>query len=279
MDTSVPSLVPVLIAAYMRASAARKPGGRTGPFTLGLDAQTDEPMRNYAVPDSGASPAAGDVATLIEAFRARQRVPRLEYIEDDAPRAWSALAAAGFTLERRTPVMIAVADTPLSPRSPAGIAIRLAVSDADVTAALAVQHHAYEVPYPPGQPDIERVTRLTGRGGLLAVADDEATGEVVGTGLVDVSIDGPAGNPAVSDSAAAGPEAVARTVVGEIAAVGVLAGFRRRGIASALSVYLARTALARGIGLVFLEAEPAEEQIYRRAGFTDATTKIWASLR
>jgi hypothetical protein len=75
-EPSAPSLVPVLIAAYMHASAARKPGGRTGPFTLGLDAHTDEPMRNYAVPDSGASPAAGDVATLIEAFRASQRVPR-----------------------------------------------------------------------------------------------------------------------------------------------------------------------------------------------------------
>ena len=67
--------------------------------------------------------------------------------------------------------------------------------------------------------------------------------------------------------------------VGELAAVGVLAAFRRRGVASALSVHLARTAHTRGIGLVFLEAEPGEEQLYRRTGFTDATTKIWTSLR
>jgi hypothetical protein len=30
---------------------------------------------------------------------------------------------------------------------------------------------------------------------------------------------------------------------------------------------------------IFLEAEPDEEHIYRRTGFTDATTKLWASIR
>ncbi len=33
------------------------------------------------------------------------------------------------------------------------------------------------------------------------------------------------------------------------------------------------------IGLVFLEAQPEQEQVYRCTGFTDATTKIWASIR
>jgi predicted acetyltransferase len=82
---------------------------------------------------------------------------------------------------------------------------------------------------------------------------------VTGTGLIDVT----------SDHAA----------VGELAAVGVLTAFRRRGIASALSAHLARTAHAQDISLVFLEAEPEEERIYRRTGFTDATTKLWASMR
>lgn len=63
--------------------------------------------------------------------------------------------------------------------------------------------------------------------------------------------------------------------VGELAAVGVRAEFRRRGIGSALSAQLARAAHARGTGVVFLEAEPAEESIYRRTGFTDVSAKIW----
>ncbi|MGD0703899.1 MAG: GNAT family N-acetyltransferase [Trebonia sp.] len=56
-------------------------------------------------------------------------------------------------------------------------------------------------------------------------------------------------------------------------------GARRRGIASALSAYLAWSAHSQAISLVFLEAEPEAEQLYRRTGFADATTKIWASLR
>jgi ribosomal protein S18 acetylase RimI-like enzyme len=254
MDTSLPAHVPALIAAYMRAS-----GTRTGPFTVGLDAHSDDPMRNYAVPDHGACPGAGDIDALITLFRHRQRVPRLEYIEEDAPRAWPALAAAGFTIERRTPVMIATPATPLTPRSPAGITILLATSDSDLAAAATVQHHAYQLPAPPGPQDVARLTRLPQRGGLVAIAVDESSGTVAGTGLIDVAGDRPA--------------------VGELAAVGVLTAFRRRGIASALSAYLARTAHSRGIGLVFLEAEPDEEQIYRRTGFTDTTTKIWASIR
>jgi hypothetical protein len=144
----------------MRATAARRPGGRAGSFTIGLDAHTDDPMRNYAVPDHGACPSASDIGALITFFRRSRRVPRLEYVEEDAPRAWPALATAGFTVEHRLPVMTATPATPLMPRSSAGITIRPA-----------------------------------------------------------------------------------------------------------------------GLSLVFLEAEPDEEQIYRRTGFTDATTKIWASIR
>jgi ribosomal protein S18 acetylase RimI-like enzyme len=259
MNTPALPHVPGLIAASMRAAASSRPGGRSGPFTIGFDAHSDDPMRNYAVPDHGARPGAGDIDALITSFRHRHRVPRLEYIEEDAPRVWPALATAGFTIERRTPVMIASPATRLTPRSPARITIRLAASDADLAAAAAVQHHAYQIPHPPGPHDIARLTRVTQRGGLVAIAVDDASGTVAGTGLIDVT-----SNPSAT---------------GELATVGVLTAFRRRGIASGLSAHLARTAHSRGISLVFLEAEPDEEQIYRRSGFTDATTKLWASIR
>jgi hypothetical protein len=61
-------------------------------------------------------------------------VPRLEYIEEDAPRVWPALATAGFAVERRTPVMIATPATRLGPRSPAATTIRQSATDADLAA-------------------------------------------------------------------------------------------------------------------------------------------------
>ena len=60
-------------------------------------------MRNYAVPDRAASPGASDIHALITVFRHGHRIPRLEYIEEDAPRTWPALAAAGFVIECQTP--------------------------------------------------------------------------------------------------------------------------------------------------------------------------------
>jgi ribosomal protein S18 acetylase RimI-like enzyme len=67
--------------------------------------------------------------------------------------------------------------------------------------------------------------------------------------------------------------------VGELAAVGVLAHFRRRGVASAVSVYLARAADEQAVRLVWLEAAPEEEQIYARAGFIVVKQKLWISMR
>jgi ribosomal protein S18 acetylase RimI-like enzyme len=259
MNTTVLPHTPALIAAYMRAAAGRGAGGRVGPFTVGLDPHSDDPMRNYAVPDDGARPAVDDINALTTFFRRNQRIPRLEYIEDSAPGIWPALTAAGFTIERRTPVMIATPETRLTPRSPAGITVRAAASDADLVVATTVQHHAYQLPHPPGPQDTARMARVIQRGGIVTVAVDDASGTVVGTGLVDT--------------------ADTRPALGELAAVGVLTAFRCRGIASAISAHLARTAHSHGISMVFLEAEPEEEEIYRRTGFTDATSKIWISLR
>ncbi len=75
---------------------------------------------------------------------------------------WSASAnfsSAGPGSRRRG--MIATPATPLTPRPPAGITIHQATSDADLTAATTVQHHAYQMPRPPGPHDIARLTRLT----------------------------------------------------------------------------------------------------------------------
>jgi ribosomal protein S18 acetylase RimI-like enzyme len=256
MSTPVLSDVPSLIAAHMRAAAARNPGGKAGPFTIGLDGHSSHPMRNFAVPDDGAAPSPAEISALVAFFRGHDRIPRLEFIEASAPAVTPALLAAGFTAEARTPVMACVPGMTLTPRDPAGVTVREAAGDADLAAAVGVQHHAYAEPSP-GPQDIARIRAMTARGGVVTVAVDDQSGSVAGTGLVDVPAPGS----------------------GELAAVGVLTAFRRRGIASAVSAHLARTAHARGIKVVFLEALPDEEEIYRRTGFAGVSAKVWLSLR
>lgn len=259
MSTTLLRDAPELIAAHMRAAAGRRHPDQAGPFCIGFDPDSNDPFRNYAVPADGARPTPDDVRALMSSFRQHERIPRLEYVEASAPGVEAALIAAGFTVELRTPVMVSGPGIVLTPREPPGITVRAAAGDADLHAAAAVQHEAYEVPDPPGPRDVERLARMVQRGGVVSVAVDDASGQIAGTGLVDVT----------------GPGAS----TGELAAVAVRCAFRRRGIASALSAHLARTAHSQAISLVFLEAEPAEERIYRRTGFVDVTTKIWMSLR
>jgi GNAT superfamily N-acetyltransferase len=211
------------------------------------------------VPADGARPTPDDVQALIASFRQHERIPRLEYVEASAPEVEAALTAAGFTLELRTPVMVSGPGIVLTPREPAGVTVRAAAGDVDLRAAAVVQHEAYEKCQPPGPRDVERLACVVQRGGAVSVAVADACGQVIGSGLVEVT--GPGSS------------------TGELAAVAVRAAFRRRGIASALSAHLARTAHSPAIPLVFLEAEPGEERIYRRTGFVDVTTKIWMSLR
>lgn len=241
-----------LIAHHIRASLTRRPDHeQVGPFVAGFDPASANPWRNYAVPDDGARPEPDDVAALVAAFERRGRVPRLEYVPDAAPAVEAALVTAGFTVEGRVPVMVSVPGSLPAAEPPAGIELR----PDDLLPALTVQHAAYEEPEPPGPDDVARLRSCVERGGLVAVAIDVATGQAVGSGLVDAPIDD----------------------VGELAAVAVLTPFRRRGIATALSLHLAATAHERGTRMVWLEAEPAEENIYRRAGFTPSTRKVWIS--
>ncbi len=258
MSMTLLSHAPELIAAHMRAAAGRRHGEQAGPFCIGFDPHSNDPFRNYAVPADGARPTPDDVQALITSFRQHQRLPRLEYVEASAPEVEAALTAAGFTVELRTPVMVSGPGIVLTPRQPAGITVRTAAGDADLHTAAAVQHEAYGVPQPPGPRDVGRLAGVLQRGGVISVAVDDASGQIAGTGLVDVTSPG--------------------TGTGELAAVAVRAAFRRRGIASALSAHLARTAHSQAIPLVFLEAEPGEERIYRRTGFVGVTTKIWMSL-
>ncbi|MCM6773986.1 GNAT family N-acetyltransferase [Nocardia sp. CDC159] len=230
--------------AYLRAQTADHTH-RVGRFVLLLDSEDSGPFRNYAVPDDGADPAPAEIEELVAAFTERGRTPRLEYLEKPCPRLEPALLAAGFRVEARLPISVCPPADAVAHATDDSIELLLAATDDDLWMAAAVQNDAYGAPAPSPH-DLARLRRTVDGGGLVALARDRRTGHGVGSGLCGTPHSG----------------------ISEVAAIGVRATYRRRGIATALVGMLTRSCPAAGITTPFLMAEtPAEERIYHRIGY------------
>ena len=235
------------IQSYLRAVASRqRETAHIGPFLATFTPDNPNPFLNYALPDDGATPSPGDVAALIAAYEQRDRMARLEYIARLAPAVEPVLLAAGFVVEGRLPLMICRSGAEQALPIPAGIEFVVPATDAELYATVAVQNEAYGEPPPP--PEVAHRKRAGLAAGEIAIlARVAATGEPVGAGICSIPIDG----------------------ITEIAGIGVRAAFRRRGVAGALTIRLARAAFATEVATTFLmAAHEAEARIYRRAGFS-----------
>lgn len=246
----------VQIQGYLRALASRRTGAeRVGPFLAAYDPHSDNLYRNYALPDDGAEPDPGDVQALIDAFLRHERTPRLEYVPTVAPAVETALLAAGFVAEGRYPLMIATAASARELAPPPGIELLVAATDDELLGVATVQNIAYGEA-PPTAHDVARLRTTVEGGGIVGLARDAASGEPVGAGLCSVPIGG----------------------VSEIAAIGVVPEYRRRGVAGAFTAWLLREALAAGISDPFLmPAEEAGERIYTRVGFARVSEVLMIS--
>jgi len=232
-------------------------GTRIGPFTARIDEHSALIWRNYAVPDGDATPSVADVQSLVDWFRQHDRVPRLEYVPAAAPAVEPSLVAAGFTVEGRSPVFGCRRGAAAELAAPHGISFAIVDSDNDLLDVVRVQHAAYHGTETPGPADVARLRRLNERGGIVALARDSATGEPVGAGVCDNPLEG----------------------VSELAAVGVAGAYQRRGIASALTAFLARFMHEHGAELVWLERElHLPDRLYELAGFRRGAEKLWISL-
>jgi len=235
------------VQSYLRAVGSRqRETAQVGPFFATFSPDDPNPYLNYALPDDGAVPSSGDVAALMTAYEHRHRIPRLEYIPRLAPAVEPALLVAGFLVEGRLPLMTRCPGEGQDLPMPEGIEFVVPGSDAELYGAVAVQNESYGAPPPP--PEVaSRKRESMAAGEIIIMARVKATGEPVGAGICSLPLDG----------------------VTEIAGVGVRAPFRRRGIAGALTVALARAAFGAGVSLAFLMAlHEAEALIYRRAGFS-----------
>lgn len=233
------------VSAYLRSRMGLQGGKqRLSPFTVTIDIHSDEPSRNYAVPDDGSLPAPIVLDRLSQWFEQRQRRPRLEYIDELAPSLLQALIEQGFVVE--APLSLMTCDhCDLSANSDLiDVSWTLAESESELHAAARVQNHAYGVT-DTTEADVERLHRVVEQGGAVALARCPE-GLPLGAGLYTPPIDG----------------------VTEIAAIGVHADARGRGIGRAVSALLAEHAFVQGVEFLFLMTEAVnEDRIYAQAGF------------
>jgi len=233
------------VAAYLRARMdVQGDVQRLAPFTITFDPASAEPSRNYAVPDDGATAGRFAVSALKEAFLRRERIPRLEYIDELAPSLLAELNEQGFAVEMPLSLMTCTREALATECDLDGVAWTLAESEAQLHAAASVQNHAYGVETTT-EADVERLYRVVAQGGAVALARC-----VEGVPL------------------AAGLYTPPREGVTEIAAIGVHTDVRRRGLGRAVTALLADHAFVQGVEFPFLMTEAAnEERVYGSAGF------------
>jgi ribosomal protein S18 acetylase RimI-like enzyme len=244
------------IMGFMRESRRARGLKRVGSFLLLFTADTKLRYLNYAIPDDGVDPAPADIDALVEAFRQADRMPRLEFLPSVAPALETRLAAYGFAVEDRLPLMTCTSSSLRTPDVPAGLRLAPPHDDATMRAMAVLQHEAFEDPEPVSDGTVAGVRRSIEGGGRAIIATDDADGTVVGAAQTMV----PAGGAT------------------EIGGVAVAPSHRRRGIAAALVASLVRQSFDAGLHTVFLEAAPGADGAYRNAGFEQTSTSLHISL-
>jgi len=243
----------MLQASLRAALRGRRDAESIGPFLAAFDPDDDSPFRNYAVPDEGARPTPEEIEDLRYAFARRMRLARLEFLPATAPAAEAALLQAGFVTEDRLAIMTCAPEQLRELPPPPGIRLAIAAGSDTLHQAAAIQNIAYGAPQPTAA-DVARLGHTIDAGGIVGLGH-EVSGGGVASGLITAPRNGFA----------------------ELAGVGVLLAWRRRGIAGALTGTLARAAFDRGVPIVMLMAHRAEQAVYTRAGFTVASDIIFIS--
>ncbi|HTU59416.1 MAG TPA: GNAT family N-acetyltransferase [Polyangiales bacterium] len=243
------------IVAYLKADMEKRSEHvRVGPFLMRFDPDSDNRFRNYALPLDDAQPTQQEVCALIAAFKERQRAPRLEFVADLAPAVWPALLAAGFTQEASLQLMMLGAAGLIRPAETPDFTFEIVTAQADLADVARVQNDAYGEPLTTPA-DVMRLGTLVERGGAVAITRSTRTGEALGAGLYSAPWHD----------------------ITEIAAVGVRAADRRRGIGSRIVAGLTEHALCRGLHSPFLMAAREDEaRVYARVGFVTCARMLHA---
>ncbi len=244
-----------------------------GPFTLFV-ATTGWPY--YARPRLGTTgPFSADAVRAVLARQRELAVPQaIEWVDETTPDLYDAVVAAGVAVER-CPLL--VLDGP--PRGGSGTARVLDVSVAADVADVATSRAAVSVGFANPGTGVgaagvaERDAALTSKYAAVAdiLLDSLRAGRVVQAAVYDADDPGlgPVGGGSYSPVAG----------VAEIAGVGVLPAYRRRGLAGQLTHALAEYALAHGVTWMFCSAQSDDvARVYEAVGFRRVATACIAQV-
>lgn len=241
-----------MIQAALRASIEDR-SVRVGPFQVVFNERSDNPFRNYAIPDDGAEPTEAELAALVVAFRERDRKPRFEFVTPNPP-VEAAIEKAGFTVDDRL-VIMAIDEDGLTPPDPVpGVDITVADTSEAMWHVQRIQYVSYGEEAAVVQADVD--------GALASAKDGQLT--------VLATLDGqPAG---------AGLYTEPRLGMTEVVGIAVAPEFRRRHIASLITAELTKQAFAAGLK-PYLQCETANEgRLYGRVGYQNIGQLVTASL-
>jgi GNAT superfamily N-acetyltransferase len=246
------------LQSHIRSAAASgRTTERVGPFLATFSPNSANPYLNYAVPDDGAHPTRADVDGLTAAYRARDLLPRLEFLAATAPEAEPVLRAAGYVVERRIPVMLCPPGALVVPPPPRGIELVVPESHEDFAGMLGAQHEAFGDPFEADAAAVDGARAWLAGGGFSVYARDAATGEPIGGGAAEAVADGTT----------------------EVAGIGVRETYRGRGAGTAITAWLTAAVHDRGAHTVFLTpAGAAEQRLYARVGYQAHDDMLHLSL-
>ncbi len=213
-------------------------------------APTASPFLSLAVPLDAEAGSDAAIDTLVAVFAAKRVPLRFEYMAELHPGLDAALAVRGFHLARRDPVMTCTADDIVVPALPYGVRYEdVAASPVVVGEFMLVQAVAFT---------------MTASGNGWESIFTQGLREGVFTAAL-----------AREGSTPIGAATLLRAAdVAELAGVGTLPDYRRKGVAAAVCGRLVAAALGHGHALAWLSADPSGAGVYARLGFQVVGTQL-----